>query len=69
MFILPIVKLGSFGLDFRIACCVSRIALEDWVCLGLFFGGGAGRDIAVNLCGIRCCGSFVVWRIGFVLHN
>ena len=40
--------------------------------LGLFgfvFSGGAERNIAVNLCAIIGYVGFVVWRIGFVLHN
>ena len=37
--------------------------------MGLFFGDGAERNIAVNLCGIRSCVGFGLWGIGFVLHK
>ena len=69
MFILPILKLGLFGFGFRIACCVWRIALQDWLCLGLFFGGEVERNIGVTLSGIGGCIGFGLEEIGFVLHN
>ena len=69
MFILPILKLGLFGFDFRIACCVSRIALGDWLCLGLFFRVGQGWFVFIIPCDKGSSIGFVRKRIGFVLHN
>ena len=63
---MPILKLGSFGFDFRIACCVSRIALGDWLCLGLFLGVVEGRFVFINLCGNSACVGFGAAEIGFV---
>jgi len=69
MFILPILRLGLIGFVFRIAYCVLRIALEDWLCLGLFFRVGSGWFALVNLCGKEGCIGFGLEEIGFVLHN
>jgi len=37
--------------------------------IGFVFLSGAGRNIAVSVCGKGCCGDCGVEEIGFVLHN
>ena len=57
------------GDEFRIAYCVSRIALGELALFGFVFLRWAGRNIYVSPCGIIGCGDFRFSQIGFVLHN
>jgi hypothetical protein len=75
MFILPILKLGSFckkqGWILDAGCSILDAfpVWRDWVCFGFVFSRWTERNIGVNLWGKRGCGGFGVEEIGFVLHN